>query len=228
MGKTTENLSLALLAALILHGVLLAQNLVFESYVTRSEKPISVKLLVEKPTKEKPEKEKSEPRKQAVPENAEPQQPEIEKPLPPAVKPPTQAADNLIVATKPSDELDQKITIQSSQRSRVFNNWLQSETKRFSDQNPQSIGRFDHTFNEPDIEKFPEELSHDNPKNLPGHSGQFMVEKGGERYCGAKVDFLLSGDDFGGTGSYVDSEPCPRKQKFDLNLKKPNNGWTNR
>lgn len=218
MGTSTRNFCLALLAALFLHGVLLVQKLSVMDVALISEKPITITLLVEKAEDILPE---------ATP-TVEYQQKDVNRR---ALKPekPSGNIDELIVVTKPAEEPQSKIFIQTSPQSSVFKNWLKSETDSFIRGKPNAVATFSETFETPPPEAPSDEFTFHNPKNIPNAgTGEFILEKDGKRTCGLKIDSLLSADSQGANGSTYVYADCTPKKKFDLKLNQLNNGWSNR
>ncbi len=207
MGSSKQNVGLALIAALFVHGLLLAQKLVFKEPPVSSSEPLRITILEEKD---------SEP---SVEPQADNTPVEVNKPV--AVP---EIVDELIVATKPSTQAEPRIVVQTSPHSRLFKNWLQTETDNFTNQNPDAVDEFDQTFDEPLPYESPKELSSSNPKSYLKGSTTFKVEDNGRRTCLVKIIDLL---DVSASPSYT-SRDCTPEKKFDLKLNQPNNGWSDR
>lgn len=209
MDASTRNLSLAAIAAALLHVLLLVQAMSVREDRYFQEQPLTVSLFEERINRE------SEPEAKETEVSPEVVQP---SPSPPQV-------DKLIIATKPDKEAAPRVVIQTSQKSTQFKNWLKSETDSFSSQNPDSIGVFDNTFAAPAPYKSPEELSvfSPNPTDVRNR-GDFMTEDNGKRTCYVRTFDLL---DISSSPEIV-SKDCTPTKKFELKLNQPNNGWADR
>jgi len=133
-------------------------------------------------------------------------------------------AQDLIIATKPSADVQEKIVIQTSPQSTQFKRFLDSETDRYIKQNPGLIGEFDQTFNPLPGYESPKELAPGHPESIPRHRTDFAQEANGKRTCLLKVPNLLNVH----AGPNYVSKDCTREKEFELDLNKPNNGWTER
>ena len=217
MGTSTRNLSLALIAALSVHFLVLTQILVFQTPLAVNQKPIAVNLQaideeqeVEQPIQE-PEPE---------PEPIE----KVQEPLEPEPSQPTITSEDVIVASKPSIDSEPEVVVQASLQSNTFKRFLKSETDRYTSQNSDSVGEFDQTFKAPDPYGSPEELSPYNGNPVLKGNGVFAVEQKGKRTCYVE-DFNLL--DISASSAYVPKD-CTPKKKFDLKLNQLNNGWSER
>ncbi len=209
MEASTRNLSLAAIAAALLHVLLLVQAKSVSKDRYFQEQPLTVSLFEERINRE-PEPEAQET--EVSPDVVQP------SPSPPQV-------DKLIIATKPDKEAAPRVVIQTSQESALFKNWLKSETDTFSNQNPESVGEFDQTFTVPAPYQSPEELSifSPNPTDVRNR-GDFMTEDNGKRTCYVRTTDLL---DISSSPAVV-SKDCTPAKKFELKLNQPNNGWADR
>ncbi len=213
MATSTRNFAFALIAALCLHGLLLAQNLAFRQIEQRQRSPLKVTML--KPQIDQPEPELKSPVSQ---QTGEARQLAVNAVVPPIT------FDQVIV-TKPSIDNDvSTIVIQTSPQSTSFKRWLSSETETYTHQNPSSIADFDTTFEEPKRYQSPTELSPYNPKSTPRGSTTFVTEQKGKRTCMVKNINLL---DISAGPSFV-AKDCTPEKKFDLKLNRANNGWSQR
>jgi hypothetical protein len=213
MGASARNSSLAVTAAILFHALLLTQNLVSEEQQVLAERSLTVSLFEEYVEPPKPDRIIED---QAVTET------EPAVPRPKVIPPPF---EKFIVATKPGNEPEPRVEVQTSPHSTSFKNWLQSETEGFTAQNPNAVYDFDQTFEAPPppVDNS-EEFSANNRQNIPRGSGVFILENDGKITCGLKIDSLLSGVN---SSSYVYKD-CTPKAKFDLQLNQPNNGWADR
>jgi len=211
MGISTRNFGLALVAAALFHGLLLAQKLVFKNAPASSKVPLRVTIFKEESPEPTPEPVVEAQLRDTVSKSETP------KSVPPKV-------DKLIIATKPEKGAEPRIVVQTSVQSPLFKNWLKSETHNVIKQNPEAVAEFDQTFEELAPYQSPKELSASNPKSFPKGSTTFMVEDNGKRTCFAKIIDLL---DPSAPPSFT-SKDCTAKKKFDLKLNQPNNGWADR
>ncbi|MBL4670680.1 MAG: hypothetical protein JKX81_00360 [Arenicella sp.] len=198
----TRNFSFALIAALCLHGLLLAQKLAFREAVQNKQSSLRVTML-------KQETDQAEPdvKQQAI------------KPASPSIK-----LDD-VIAVKPSNSNDvARIAIQTSPQSTSFKRWLSSETETFIRQNPDSMANFDTTFEESIPHQSPKELSPYHPKSISRGNTTFATEHKGKRTCMVRNINLL---DISAGPSFV-AKDCTTEKKFDLKLNRPNNGWSQR
>jgi len=219
MSTSMRNLSLAAGAALVIHLLVLAQRTVYTLPLLNEEVPITVNIGLDEP--EQPELEqKPEP---IVEQTIEPIA-EIVSVLEPRAEKPEVNAQDLIIATKPSADVQEKILIQTSPQSTQFKRFLDTETERFIQQNPDLIGAFDQSFEPPPVEESPIELASGNTQSISRGRNAYATESNGRRTCGVKTLNLL---DIHASPTYVGADCTPEK-KFVLELNKPNNGWTER
>ena len=217
MGASTRNISLAVTAAVVFHVLLLTQKLAVHEHSGLKQTPIKVTIYQEiiDPPKPEPVTE----RQPVVETKLATQTDDIKQRVEPS-PPSFILADELIIATKPRVNDEQRLDIQTSLHSSSFKNFLRSETDNFTVKNPSSIERFDQTFVEPLGYQSPEELSHLNGNPVPARSTTFSTEHKGKRTCYVKVMNLL---DISASPSLV-SKDCTPNKTFDLKLNKPNNG----
>lgn len=210
---SARNLGLALISALCLHAVLLAQKLVFKEVYAEKKQRLTV-------TMHEQEVSQPEPQKQLLTEQHTADL--IEK----VIKPTFSALklDGLMVVAHPAINQQPRIAIQTSRRSNLFKNWLKSETDRFSSQNLNAVSSFDKTFEASLLNQSPKELSPYNPKAVPRGDTIFATELKGKRTCFVKDMNLLDIT----VGAMFISKGCTPKKKFDLKLNQSNNGWSNR
>jgi len=229
MSSSVRNLSLAAGAALAIHLLLLALRIVSSPLLSNEEIPITVNLKldeVKEPPIDEPESEPPEAEQTPEPiveQTIEPIAEAVSVPEPRAEKPEVNAQD-LIIATKPSADVQEKILIQTSPQSTQFKRFLDSETERFIQQNPDLIGAFDQSFEPPPVEESPIELASGNTQSISRGRNAYATESNGRRTCGVKTLNLL---DIHASPTYVGADCTPEK-KFVLELNKPNNGWTER
>jgi hypothetical protein len=213
MATSTRNFAFGLIAALCLHGLLLAQNLAFRPIEQRQENLLTVTMLKQQIDQPEPEL------KSAVSQ----QTGEVIQHAVNSVAPPI--TFDQVIATKPSTDNDvSTIVIQTSLQSTSFKRWLSSETETYIHQNPSSITNFDTTFDVSKPYQSPTELSPYNPKSIPRGRTTFVTEHKGKRTCMVKNIDLL---DISAGPSFV-AKNCTVEKKFDLNLKRANNGWSQR
>ena len=203
VGTRTGNIRIAVTAAIIFHIAALSLQFSFDAYAPESEISIQVQLQTPAP-QEEPEME------------------EIVLPEPdPAVSPPAQEIDpSTLISSKPDPESEPaKVRLQTSPFSKSFNSFVQSETERHRQQNPQQLQNFSDTFEFAfQADESPTEITRD---VLPRDSGAFMAEVNGKRLCGYKVDSLLEVTE----APMILTKDCTPQAKFELNLAAPNNGW---
>lgn len=211
MTTSTRHFAFALIAALCLHGLLLAQKLVFSEVALNKQSTLKVTML-----KQETDTLEPVPRSKLAPKTADVTQQTI-KPASPSIK-----LDEVIVSSNSTDVT--RITIQTSLQSTSFKQWLSSETEIHINQNPSSVADFDTTFEESIPYLSPEELSPYNPKSITRGSTTFVTEHKGKKTCMVKNINLL---DISAGPSFV-AKDCTPEKKFDLKLNRANNGWSQR
>jgi hypothetical protein len=211
MATSTRNFTFALIAALCLHGLLLAQKLAFREVAQNKQSTLKVTMLEQEIDQLEPV-----PRSKLAPQPADLTQ-QTSKPASPSIK-----LDEVIVSSNSTDVT--RITIQTSPQSTSFKRWLSSETETHIRQNPSSVANFDMTFEKSILYQSPEELSPYNPKSTPRGSTTFVTEHKGKRTCMVKNINLL---DISAGPSFV-AKDCTPENKFDLKLNRANNGWSQR
>ena len=225
MGASSRNLTLALTAAALLHVFILSRTLLAPEFPSLQKKTLTVTIFEEKLQQPEPEPEqaKEAPAEEPIKDIVEPTPllPSAEaEPNPEAVP----IADDLVVATKPAKESEAIVMIQISSQSTLFKRWLKSETDSFANQAPESVGKFDQTFEATPVYESPEELSPYRRNSVPRASTTFKTEYKGKRTCYVKDMNLL---DISASPLLV-TKDCTVEKKFDLQLNQPNNGWADR
>lgn len=215
MSTSVRNLSLAIAAAMFVHLLVLAQRLtVHAPLFSVEETPITVSIQTEDASEQPIDDVESE----SDTEQKQDAEEIVEQALSP--KEPKVKTVDLIIATKPSASLQEKIVIQALPHGNQFKRFLNSEGERYVSENPDSVSEFDKTFNAKSRYESPEELAPSHPESIPRGRTDFAQESNGRRTCLLKVLNLI---DIHASSNYV-SKPCTPKKKFELKLNQPNNG----
>ena len=214
--SSRKNLVIGVCVAILVHAVLLSSSISRTKLKPNTEKQINVTLL-EEPALDEATLDEIEPSNDIQPEIVE-NNPGIE-PIEPITEKP-QALQDILVDNQP----EPRDKIQTSVSSTQFKAWLETETRTSLTKNPETVDQFDTTFLPKPRYISPPELSPDNPKSVPRGSSLFDIEKDGKVTCVAKTLNLLD----------ISAEPgftfknCTGTKKFELDMAKPNNGWTQR
>ena len=212
--------------ALLLHTLFLSRTwLPSSDSSTAIEKPLSVLLI--KDTEEpdlKPESQEEviEP----IEERPAPEK-NIEEHLVNTPKEELEPTVEIIVDQASSEDKESKIEvtqIQTSLNSRSFSRFIESETKNYAEEAPESVSKFDKTFAPQQYYKSPEELNPLSPKYTKPTRTDYAIERNGKRTCLLRIVNML---DITKGDSFV-AQDCTPEKKFELDLNKPQNGWTKR
>ena len=206
----SSSLWMSVAAALVCHCLILLS--LGHGYLQRDtkESPLSVTIYQEpKPERVEDSSEQVSAAEDEVPET------------PPQTNDPV---SNTEAATQTEDLIKSDVPASSDSKIRLTSvrMFLDTETQRHADENPDKVARFSETF-ESTYEKdtSPKYLARD---MLPSDSGVFMATINGERRCGAKVIPMLSSGGLGDTQEVsVLHKPCEQKETFDLRLNRPRN-----
>ena len=219
---SSNTLTTAMSIAVVVHVILLAIPITqIELKPNKALKEVEVSFL-EEPTLDEVQPDTVEPVAQTqAKEDLEtpPTKPLNEKTI--NEKPKLQ--EDMVVA-KPSTQSEPTVKVEATVTSTSFKAWLEHDTQTFTSSNPGALDKFDKTFSPEPIYTSPPELSPDNPQSRPARSTTFKVEKNGRRTCMARIINML---DVSAQDSFT-AKDCTPPKKFELDMKKPNNGWMDR
>lgn len=207
-----HKLSVAFVLALLFHSVLIGPNWQFDTNISNTdfvEPPLSISIQLE----------------------AQPLEPVIEKQAEEQVKPePTPSAKQRVISEiltvkEEPKQLAAQPRIKVSPNSNEFRRFLRSETDSYIEKNPGTVQGFDRTFEIAPVEDYAQELSPYHSDSIPkGGNNDFAVAQDGRVTCVVRTLNML---DVTASPNFV-SKDCTPKEKFELDLNKPNNGWMDR
>lgn len=210
-----HKLIVAFACALLLHSFLLGAYWQFDTSVSNTrfvEPPLSVSIQLED---QEPEPIVEEVKEEVV---LEPE------PTPTPIAKPKVTSELLTVKEESTQEAAEP-RIKISPNSKEFRRFLRSETDGYIEKNPRTVGRFDRTFEIAPVEDYAEELSPYHSDSIPkGGNNDFAVAQDGRVTCVVRTLNML---DVTASPNFV-SKDCTPKEKFELDLNKPNNGWMDR
>lgn len=215
-----HKLLIAFACALLFHSVLIGPNWQLDTNISNPgfvEPPLSVSIQVDEqapePTIEQTKEEVVKVEKEVKPE-AEPT---------PLVEP--RAISELLTTREESIQDTAQPRIKISPNSKEFRRFLRSETNSYIEKNPETVGRFDRTFEAAPLEGYAEELSPYHSGSIPkGGNNDFAVAKDGRVTCVVRTLNML---DVTASDNFV-TKDCTPEKPFELDLNKPNNGWMDR
>ena len=214
-----HKLIVAFACALLFHSVLIGVYWQFDARVSNTrfvELPLSVSIQLED--------QAPEPIVEEVKQEVEKEVALEPEPTPtPTAKP--QITSGLLTVKEESTQEAAEPRIKISPNSKEFRRFLRSETDDYIEKNPGTVGRFDRTFEVAPVEGYAEELSPYHSDSIPkGGNNDFAVAQDGRVTCVVRTLNML---DVTASPNFV-SKDCTPKEKFELDLNKPNNGWMDR
>lgn len=208
-GTSLRNLAIATLLAALLHIALLAMSFSPTKQTSFSHRTLLVSLA-----------QNREPPQKTPPE-------ELISPQLPSTLPNALPEDILVTAPTPTNSVQEpKIKLQTSLDHRSIQKFVDQETELYRQENPESVNIFSQTF-EPSGSATNNVLGTDSVHEraeIRGIGVFATQDKTGNRTCYAETLDLL---DPAASSSSVGKD-CTPKKKFDLQINKPNNGWTER